>query len=55
MINEPRRWTYDHPDGPRVDTSGVAWYACDPYPTWYRWVDGKLFTSHSPVWPKGER
>lgn len=40
----PRRWTAGHPDGGRVDVNGVEWFACDPYPTWYRWEDGKLFT-----------
>ena len=41
---ECRQWTEGHPDGPRLDSDGVAWYACDPYPTWYRWEGGRPFT-----------
>lgn len=26
----------------RLDNDGTVWYACDPYPTWFRWEDGKL-------------
>lgn len=33
---EPYRW--DSPETPgRLDVNGVEWWACDPYPTWYRW------------------
>ncbi|UYL88185.1 hypothetical protein SEA_EVAA_74 [Gordonia phage Evaa] len=39
MSNEPRRWTAEHPDGGRVDVDGTEWFACDPYPTWYRWEE----------------
>jgi hypothetical protein len=28
----------------RLDVNGIEWWACDPYPTWYRWVDGVLHT-----------
>jgi hypothetical protein len=24
----------------RKDINGVEWWACDPYPTWFRWEDG---------------
>lgn len=41
-LREPRRWTWNHPDGGRFDVNGVQWFACDPYPTWYRWEDGEL-------------
>lgn len=34
----------------RLDVNGVEWWACDPYPTWYRWEDGQLFTNHA-RWP----
>lgn len=34
---EPRPYTRDSNTGPRVDAEGVEWYACDPYPTWYRY------------------
>ena len=43
-LREPQRWTWNHPDGGRFDVNGVQWFACDPYPTWYRWEDGKLIT-----------
>lgn len=45
MAEELRRWTSGHPDGGRLDINGVEWFACDPYPTWYRWEDGKLYTN----------
>lgn len=32
----------------RVDRDGIEWFACDPYPTWFRWVDGKLITKTLP-------
>jgi hypothetical protein len=28
----------------RLDNEGVEWFACDPYPTWYRRVDGEVLT-----------
>lgn len=29
---------FDDPNQPgRKDINGVEWWACDPYPTWYRW------------------
>lgn len=46
-----RRWTHSHPDGPRLDVNGVAWFACDPYPTWYRWGNSGLVIA-SPRFPK---
>ncbi len=33
----------------RFDVNGVEWHACDPYPTWYRYEGGTLFTSGSGV------
>ena len=48
---ERRQWEEGHPDGPRLDVDGVAWSACDPYPTWYRWEDDRLITSR-PRFPK---
>lgn len=48
----PRRWTGDHPDGGRTDIYGVVWFACDPYPTWYRHENGKLITHDRPKFPK---
>lgn len=36
-IKEP----YRSGEGPgRLDVDGVEWWACDPYPTWYRWEEG---------------
>lgn len=51
--DESRRWTQGHPDGPRFDADGVAWFACDPYPTWYRWDDGRLVRG-APWFPKAK-
>ena len=29
---------YGTPGEPgRLDVNGVEWFACDPYPTWFRW------------------
>lgn len=41
----------------RVDVNGVEWWACDPYPTWYRrGDDGELITAMAyeggVTWPK---
>lgn len=34
---------YSDPEKPgRKDATGLEWWACDPYPTWYRW-DEDLF------------
>lgn len=32
----------------RLDSNGVRWWACDPYPTWYRWENGTLYTPNPP-------
>lgn len=29
----------------RVDVNGVEWWACDPYPTWFRWEGDTLYTN----------
>lgn len=34
----------------RLDVNGVEWWACDPYPTWYRWEGSQLFTDPA-GWP----
>lgn len=26
----------------RIDSAGVEWFACDPYPTWYRRENNEL-------------
>lgn len=32
---------YRDPKQPgRLDVNGVEWWACDPYPTWFRWEEG---------------
>lgn len=41
MVTEDRQWGDPTKPG-RVDRDGIEWWACDPYPTWYRWEDGKL-------------
>lgn len=52
MSDKPRRWTFDHPDGGRKDVDGVEWFACDPYPTWYRWKGDELITTEYTVQPR---
>lgn len=47
--DDSRRWIKGHPDGPRRDVDGVEWWACDPYPTWYR--ADRTATTSSPVFP----
>jgi hypothetical protein len=43
-MTQSRKWeNLDEPG--RMDVEGVEWWACDPYPTWYRWEDGKLYTN----------
>lgn len=39
---------YRYPGPGRFDVNGVEWFACDPYPTWYRWCGGHLFTDPAP-------
>lgn len=41
--SEPRRWTAETGEG-RLDVDGVEWFACDPYPCWYRWEGDDLVT-----------
>ena len=37
---------YADSEGPgRRDVNDVEWWACDPYPTWYRWENGELLTN----------
>lgn len=43
-----RRWAAETGVG-RMDVEGVEWFACDPYPTWYRWENGKLRTKRGSV------
>lgn len=39
----------------RLDVNGVRWWACDPYPTWYRWEGRELFTNHASWADRTER
>lgn len=39
----------------RLDRDGVEWFACDPYPTWFRWADGKLITKALPDFADSRR
>jgi hypothetical protein len=51
-IKEP----YRSGEGPgRLDIDGVEWWACDPYPTWYRWENGELFTDPAEWMPKDRK
>lgn len=34
----------------RLDVNGVEWWACDPYPTWYRW-EGPVLRTDPADWP----
>ena len=53
MVTDER--PYGDPTKPgRKDIDGVEWWACDPYPTWYRWENGELFTKWRPRWPPEE-
>lgn len=56
----PKRWTEAHPDGGRIDVDGSVWFACDPYPTWYRWEDNDgvrslVLRDGRGGWPDAER
>lgn len=45
-VREPYRWP-ESGSGVglgRLDINGVEWWACDPYPTWYRWDGDSLYT-----------
>lgn len=45
-----RRWTMSS-GVPRMDVDGNAWFACDPYPTWFRYEDGELIEpDEEPLW-----
>lgn len=45
------KWTWDSGKG-RLDIDGVEWFACDPYPSWYRYdVDGLITPEKEPTWP----
>lgn len=48
---DARRWTAESGQG-RLDVDGTEWFACDPYPTWYRYDGPQLFTRDydSPAW-----
>jgi hypothetical protein len=39
----------------RLDVAGYAWFACDPYPTWYRWDGYELITDPGDIqWADGK-
>lgn len=45
MADSPRQWTMESGQG-RLDKQGIEWYACDPYPYWYRYdEDDKLIVA----------
>lgn len=42
-MKNSKREPYRNGDEPgRLDINGVEWWACDPYPTWFRWENGEL-------------
>lgn len=46
MADEPYRG-----GGPgRFDINGHEWWACDPYPTWFRWEGNELHTEPTLPW-----
>lgn len=49
---EDRLYTGGKPG--RLDVNGIEWWACDPYPTWYRWVDRELITEGWGDWADGK-
>lgn len=51
-LSPPTR-KYKFPSPGRLDVNGVEWWACDPYPTWFRWEDGHLYTNHA-AWTEEE-
>lgn len=59
--DEPRPWYTDVPGEGRLDVNGVEWFACDPYPTWFRWEGKTLHTNPArwadlpPVDPNAEK
>lgn len=55
-MTENKREPYRTGDVPgRLDIDGVEWWACDPYPTWYRWENGELFTNPAKWMPIDRR
>lgn len=52
MDDEPRKWYWESGEG-RLDLEGVEWFTCDPYPTWFRWENGELFTRYRKPWLDG--
>jgi hypothetical protein len=45
-VSDERPWADPTKPG-RLDVNGVEWWACDPYPTWYRWENGEVRTNHA--------
>lgn len=50
MADQP----YRHPGPGRFDKDGVEWFACDPYPTWFRWEGDQLIEKGYGDWPEEE-
>lgn len=34
----------------RLDVNGVEWFACDPYPTWFRWDESGVLHRNPARW-----
>ena len=42
---------YGTPGEPgRLDINGVEWFACDPYPTWFRWDENDVLHTNPAKW-----
>ena len=51
--DRPRPFTSETGAG-RLDADGNEWFACDPYPCWYRWDGGRIVQPGPEVeWPDG--
>lgn len=48
MADTARKYQLHHQNGGRKDVEGVVWFACDPYPSWYRYENGDLITKWQP-------
>ena len=48
MMTDPKYpWSNINEPG-RMDVDGVEWWACSPYPTWYRWTEDNKLVRRDP-------
>lgn len=45
---DPEPYRFDTGVMGRIDVNGIEWWACDPYPTWFRWDEDGLHTDPAP-------